>query len=94
MLGDFVELPKVQRYFQKSEFYRLFSSFFRKVRVGSKDKNCTAICAEARPVEPARLSESLRFEFELPYPDGSKMGRSQQALDAFSKRLSVGLGNV
>lgn len=93
VLGDVVKLPKVQKDFQRSEFYELFGAFFRKVRVGRKDKNCTAICAEPRPAEPEKLAESLRFEFERPYPEGSRMGRSGQALKAFSKRLSLGLGD-
>ena len=37
------------------------------------------------------LAEALDFEFELPYPDGTTLGLSQKARQAFEKRLGVHL---
>lgn len=42
-------------------------------------------------LHPRDLAESLRFEFNLPYPDGKRMGLVRLALDAFSKRLGLSL---
>ncbi len=39
----------------------------------------------------ARLREAIDFEFDLPYPDGSRMGLAAEARAAFSKRLGVSL---
>ena len=35
------------------------------------------------------LGEALDFEFDLPYPDGTTMGLSSRAREAFEKRLGV-----
>jgi len=43
------------------------------------------------PVDMARLREAIDFEFDLPYPDGSRMGLAAEARAAFSKRLGVKL---
>lgn len=40
---------------------------------------------------PAALAAALDFEFELPYPDGSRMGLSQRAREAFEHRLGIRL---
>jgi len=42
-------------------------------------------------VDPAALAAALDFEFELPYPDGSRMGLSQRAREAFEHRLGIRL---
>ena len=42
------------------------------------------------PFEQA-LAAALDFEFELPYPDGSRMGLSQRAREAFEHRLGIRL---
>ena len=42
-------------------------------------------------IDPAALAAALDFEFELPYPDGTRMGLSQRARDAFEHRLGITL---
>ena len=51
----------------------------------------TAICASARAVDVARLRAAIEFEFNLPYPDGTRMGLVAEAKAAYSKRLGVEL---
>ena len=36
-----------------------------------------------------RLREAIEFEFDLPYPDGTRAGLVEEAKAAFSKRLGV-----
>ena len=36
-----------------------------------------------------KLGEALEFEFNLPYPDGTTMGLSERARQAFEKRLGI-----
>ena len=38
-----------------------------------------------------RLAAALRFEFDLPYPGGRRLGMAEEALAAFSTRLGVSL---
>ena len=42
-------------------------------------------------VDPAALAAALDFEFELPYPDGTRMGLSGRAREAFEHRLGIRL---
>lgn len=90
-LAELNQNPKVQRYFQPSEFHELFSRYFEEVEVGLHINNVTAICRKPRPVSPDRLKHALLFEFDLPYPDGT-MGLADHALDAFAARLGVRFG--
>jgi len=91
-IGDFQDKPKVQKYHTPSEFYTLFKKYFETVNVSDNLNNVRATCA--RPNTAAiigDLREAIEFEFNLPYPDGTKMGLVDQALEAFSKRLGVRL---
>ena len=90
-IGDFQEKPKVQKYHTEKEFRQLWTPFFRSVSVAELSNNVTAICSHALRVEPARLRTALEFEFDLPYPDGSRMGLVAEAKTAFGKRLGVAL---
>lgn len=90
-LGDFQAKPKVQKYHSQKEFYELFSPFFERVQVEDKANNVTAICAAPRAVEPKKLKAAIAFEFDLPYPDGSRMGLVDEAVAAHEKRLGIKL---
>ena len=90
-LGDFQDKPKVQKYHTEKEFHSLFIGLFRSVKVAEMSNNVTAICASARAVDVARLREAIEFEFDLPYPDGTRMGLIAEAKAAFEKRLGVEL---
>lgn len=87
-LADFKGKPKVQKYHSPEEFYNLFKPFFKAVKVQDGiGQNVHAICVGANDPDPVRLAQALEFEFDLPYPDGSKMGLVLRAKEAFSKRL-------
>ncbi|NCC03487.1 MAG: hypothetical protein EOM37_05490 [Proteobacteria bacterium] len=90
-LGDFQAKPKVQKYHSQKEFYELFSPFFERVQVEDKANNVTAICANPRAVDPKKLKAAIAFEFDLPYPDGSRMGLADEAVAAYEKRLGIKL---
>ena len=90
MLGDIADAPKVQKYHTPEMFYDLFKSAFERVQVGyDTGVNVYAIAKNPLPLEGLR--EALEFEFDLPYPDGSKMNMTRQAISAFEKRLGVKL---
>lgn len=88
-LGELSSLPKVQKYHTPDEFRRLFQAFFSIVQVRDSMKNVEAIAARARTVPADELAESLRFEFDLPYPDGTRMDMVRDAIEAFAKRRKV-----
>lgn len=90
-LGDIATSPKVQKYHSQREFYDLFKEFFDIVKVDECNQNVQAICAKPKKVNAKRLKEALEFEFDLPYPDGTRMGLVNQAKQAFSSRLGIKL---
>ncbi|MDP0498695.1 MAG: ParB N-terminal domain-containing protein [Verrucomicrobiota bacterium JB022] len=90
-LGDFQEKPKVQRYHTEAEFHRLWTRYFRSVTIREMTHNVTAACAHARRVDADRLRAALEFEFDLPYPDGTRLGMVAEAKAAFSQRLGIDL---
>jgi hypothetical protein len=90
-LGDISKLPKVQKYHTPSEFRELFLTQWQEVKVNIAVENVQAICRNPRSVEPAALRDAIAFEFDLPYPDGSRIDMVNTALEAFSTRLGVAL---
>ena len=54
----------------------------------------TVLCRKPLAWHPRELAESLRFEFDLPYPDGRRMGLVSLALKSFSQRLGLDLEDV
>ena len=81
----------MQKYHSQKEFYELFKEFFAAVKVDECNQNVQAICAKPKKVNVKRLKAALEFEFDLPYPDGTRMGLVAEALEAFSNRLGIKL---
>jgi len=90
-LGDIATSPKVQKYHSQKEFYELFKEFFDLVKVNESNSNVQVVCAKPKKINAKRLKAALEFEFDLPYPDGSRMGLVKQAKQAFSNRLGIKL---
>ena len=92
-IGDFSETPKVQKYHTPEEWYELWKQQFENVKVTESANNVECICG--KPIKPSDedLICALCFEFDLPYPDGSRMNLAKEALAAFSQRLNRQLPN-
>ncbi len=87
-LGDISETPKVQKYHTRDQFRRLFGTVFEHVEISEQSNNVQAVCRRPKPLDPVKLRAALEFEFDLPYPDGSRMGLVSEAITAFSKFFS------
>jgi len=90
-LGDISNQPKVQKYHTLQEFYGLFKEFFAVVKVNDSNHNVQAVCSNPLRINAKDLRKALEFEFDLPYPDGSRMGLVDEAIEAFSQRLGMKL---
>lgn len=90
-LGDISNQPKVQKYHTLQEFYGLFKEFFAVVKVNDSNHNVQAVCSNPLQINAKDLRKALEFEFDLPYPDGSRMGLVDEAIEAFSQRLGMKL---
>lgn len=89
-MGDISELPKIQKYHTPEEFYALIKTAFSQVQVTIDGGNVCAVAAQPFDITHG-LKEALTFEFDLPYPDGQRMGLADEAIAAFSQRLGVSL---
>lgn len=90
-IGDLAGAPKIQKFYEPDEWKELVGRFFAEARFGHSDGMMTALCRKALFVKPVDLTQSLRFEFNLPYPGGRRMELASHALRAFSRRLGVNL---
>ena len=90
-LGDLSNgSPKAQKFHTLEEFHELFSLGFEQVRTEYYMRQvCTAVCSRPKAVDPEKLRASLQFEFDMPYPDGRRMGLGDYAANAFSRRLGI-----
>lgn len=86
-VGDLGSAPKVQKYHTKAEFKALFGKRFTRVEVSAFKPNVYAICRKPRRMDLYDLAAAIQFEFDLPYPDGSRMGMVEAARAAFERRL-------
>lgn len=90
-IADISSLPKVQKFHKPREWYDLWSAGFQWVQSVKYADLVAAICKRPLPVDPAKLRAAVEFEFDLPYPNGSRVGLVDEALAAFSRRLSIKL---
>lgn len=91
VLGDISNHPKVQKGHTEEEMREIFAPCFGTVK--RLDMISKFWCMEITDpkIDPAALAAALDFEFELPYPDGSRMGLSKRAREAFEHRLGITL---
>lgn len=90
ILGGFGSKPKVQKFHTAPELRALLRPNFGDVRLRLVDDSFICVCAGPRWTR-AELAGAVAFEFDLPYPDGTRMGLAGEARAAFGKRLGVKL---
>lgn len=90
IIGNISKNPKVQKYHTPKELYELFKLGFKHVKVEKMKDSLLATC-QSPTFTKEQLIEALEFEFNMPYPDGSKMGLVKEAKEAFSERLGMEL---
>lgn len=91
IMGDLGNHPKVQKGHTEDEMRDIFAPCFSKVRRLKLIDKFWYMEVEKPVLDPEALAAALDFEFELPYPDGTRMGLSQRAREAFEHRLGIKL---
>lgn len=91
ILGDIGNHPKVQKGHTEAEMREIFTPCFSKITRMDLIHQFWYMEATGAKVDPAALAAALDFEFELPYPDGTQMGLSRRAREAFEHRLGIKL---
>ena len=91
IMGDIGNHPKVQKGHTEEEMREIFAPCFEKVRRLELIDKFWYVEVERPVLDLEALAAALDFEFELPYPDGTRMGLSQRAREAFEHRLGVKL---
>lgn len=88
IVGNLSSKPKVQKFHTKEELVKIFKKAF--YFVDAKNVGNNVYLEATNPIlDVDKLREALEFEFELPYPDGSKMGLSKRAKEVFGKKLNI-----
>lgn len=93
VLSDIALKPKVQKYHTETEFAELMLFGFKNVDtfMTAKSGCVQAVADNAKTFSPKALREALEFEFDVPHPEGRRLGMAEKAKAAFSKRLGVEL---
>lgn len=86
---DAGQRPKIQKFYTEAEMRALVSVGFREVQVVEAADNIFAVGRHPKEIDVEALGAALDFEFDLPYPDGGRMGLSAEARAAFAERLGV-----
>jgi hypothetical protein len=91
-IGGILEKAKVQKFHTKPELIAQGQRYFHLVEYHAANSGSHGIkCAGARPIDPVRLVKALEFEFNLPYPEGRRMGLVDKAIEAFSVYCDIDL---
>lgn len=85
LIGDLGKAPKVQKYHRSQELYRTFKRAYEKVKVKRVGVDLSCV-AHGPAYSNKALEEAIEFEFDLPYPDGSRLGLVDLAKHAFRER--------
>lgn len=94
VLAELTHRPKMQKVHTVTEFRSLFDPLFGEVDCKRRGTRVAAVCRAPRPVDPERLAAAIRFEFDLPYPDGERLVMVAEALEAFGERHKIPLPNA
>ncbi|MBF86320.1 MAG: hypothetical protein CL489_17840 [Acidobacteria bacterium] len=92
VVSDLMKHPKVQKYFSEDDWKALWLLGYSDVHTYFFRPNqlVQAVGRDPLPIDPVKLVEAIKFEFDLPFPDDT-LNRVDQALDAFSRRLEMAL---
>ena len=83
--------PAIQHFYSVEEFHHYLDPLWHSVVVKVEGAHITAICSKPKTVDVDLLREAIEFEFNLPYPDGSRMGLVDEAKAAFNQGLGINL---
>lgn len=87
ILGEIISgAPKAQKFYQLDELKELVSRYYKEV-IGFESGNnvyCHGSYPKAR--KRSELIGAIRFEFDLPYPDGRSLGMADLAIMAWRMR--------
>lgn len=77
---------RTQKFFDPQELCSMLGDFWDVVKPLEIGSELRFVCRRAKKLTDESLESALRFEFDLPYPDGSRMGLADAAIEAFAAR--------
>ena len=90
-LGDISRLPKAQKGHTEEEMRSIFAPRFERINRLEAMGGYWYLEASGPRLDIGALADALDFEFDLPYQDGTRMGMTARAREAFENRLGVKL---
>jgi len=96
IVSELHKQPKIQKYHTPAEWFDLWSVGFERVKASYAEGGLLvyARCTKPKSLSPSEIRKAIEFEFDLPYPDGSRMGLVTEALATFSARLKTDLAST
>lgn len=91
IISDIALKPKVQKYHTQIEFEELVRHGYEHVETFLTAKNglVQAVGSKPKRFSPEEIRAAIEFEFDVPHPDGKRLGMVQEAKQAFSRKLGI-----
>ena len=87
LISNLFKQPKVQKHYSLTEWQALWEGYFDKVETAHAVSPSVLVRArDPKPVRWSELEEALRFEFDLPYPNGDSLDLADEAVAAWEAR--------
>lgn len=93
-LGDVGVMPKAQKFHTIEEITADLKFWFTYVKAKDMGGYIYFHAKGPRRINPSLLKMALLHQFELPYENGQRIGRGQEALDAYGERLGIDFSKV
>jgi hypothetical protein len=90
-LGNVGAAPKVQKAHAPAELKAMLGVFYEEIKIVSNHNYLWFSARHPKRVAPKVLAQAIVHEFNLPWKDGVKLDRHEQALDAYSARMGIDL---
>jgi hypothetical protein len=85
-VSDVSSKPKVQKFHTQNEWELLWRRGFSRVDGYYPTGLVAVVARKPKPVSAADLKAAIEFEFDVAYPDGTRMGLVKAAKEAFAAR--------
>lgn len=89
VIGELSGKPKVQKFHTLAEWRELWAERFEWVEPYDSSGYVSCVAKRPKKISAADLKAAIEFEFDLPYPDGTRMGMAKAAKEAFAARKKI-----
>ena len=89
IIGELSGKPKVQKFHTPAEWRELWAERFEYVDPYNGTNYVSCVAKRPLKISAADLTAAIEFEFDVPYPNGTRMGMVKEAKAAFAARKKL-----